>query len=113
MALKTNVYIDGFNLYYGCVRNTPPRWLDLSALCTKLLPKNKINRIRYFTALVTPRGTVNKSNRSNRECCRPRHRARSYHFVVAVWRAKEAESGQMEVFSLSAKSLGEPNIVAS
>jgi uncharacterized LabA/DUF88 family protein len=55
MALKTNVYIDGFNLYYGCVRNTPHRWLDLSALCTKLLPKNKINRIRYFTALVTPR----------------------------------------------------------
>jgi len=55
MALKMNVYIDGFNLYYGCVRNTPHHWLDLSALCTKLLPKNKINRIRYFTALVTPR----------------------------------------------------------
>lgn len=30
-------------------------WLDLSALCTRLLPTNEINRIRYFTALVTPR----------------------------------------------------------
>lgn len=55
MALKTNVYIDGFNLYYGCIRHTPYKWLDLAALCTRLLPKNQINRIRYFTALVTPR----------------------------------------------------------
>ena len=55
MALKTNVYIDGFNLYYGCVRHTPYKWLDLAAFCARLLPKNQINRIRYFTALVTPR----------------------------------------------------------
>ena len=55
MAIKTNVYIDGFNLYYGCLRGTPHKWLDLSAFCTHLLPKNQINRIRYFTALVTPR----------------------------------------------------------
>ena len=55
MALKTNVYIDGFNLYYGCVRGTPYKWLDVAAFCARLLPKNQINRIRYLTALVTPR----------------------------------------------------------
>ena len=55
MALKTNVYVDGFNLYYGCVRGTPYKWLDVAAFCARLLPKNQINRIRYFTALVTPR----------------------------------------------------------
>jgi len=55
MALKANVYIDGFNLYYGCLRKTSYRWLDLAALCALLLPKNEIHRIRYFTALVTPR----------------------------------------------------------
>ncbi len=55
MALKTNVYIDGFNLYYGCIRGTPHRWLDIAALCSRLLPRNMIHRIRYFTALVTPR----------------------------------------------------------
>jgi uncharacterized LabA/DUF88 family protein len=55
MALKTNVYIDGFNLYYGCIHDTPHAWLDMSALCARLLPNNQINRIRYFTALVTPR----------------------------------------------------------
>ena len=55
MRLKTNIYVDGFNLFYGCLRKTPYRWLDLSSLFQKLLPKNQIHRIRYFTALVTPR----------------------------------------------------------
>jgi uncharacterized LabA/DUF88 family protein len=55
MPLKTNIYIDGFNLYYGCLRKTSYRWLDLAAFCQKLLPHNYIHRIRYFTALVTPR----------------------------------------------------------
>jgi hypothetical protein len=28
-VLKTRVYIDGFNLYYGLLRGTPHKWLDL------------------------------------------------------------------------------------
>ena len=50
--MKTNVYVDGFNLYYGCVKSTPYKWLDLSALCRILLPKHQIHRIRYFTSRV-------------------------------------------------------------
>jgi hypothetical protein len=50
----TNVYIDGFNLYYGCLRRTPYKWLDLEALCHRLLPNDTIHRIRYFTANVHP-----------------------------------------------------------
>lgn len=53
--MKTNVYIDGFNLYYGCVKGTPYRWLNLAQLCQVLLPTDCIHRIRYFTALVQPR----------------------------------------------------------
>jgi len=53
--VKTNVYVDGFNLYYGAVKNTPYRWLDLRALSQCILPENTIQRIRYFTALVDPR----------------------------------------------------------
>ncbi|MEX0993594.1 MAG: NYN domain-containing protein [Solirubrobacterales bacterium] len=53
--MKTNVYIDGFNLYYGCLKDRPYRWLDLSALCRNVLPKDQIHRIRYFTALVDAR----------------------------------------------------------
>jgi uncharacterized LabA/DUF88 family protein len=51
----TNVYIDGFNLYYGALKGTPNKWLDPLALCGKLFPRNKIDRIRYFTAVVDAR----------------------------------------------------------
>lgn len=53
--MRTNVYIDGFNLYYGAVKGTPYKWLNLSKLCTFLLPQHAINRIRYFSALIQPR----------------------------------------------------------
>jgi len=50
-----NVYVDAFNLYYGAVKDTPYRWLDLDALCRRLFPRDAINRIRYFTAIVSGR----------------------------------------------------------
>ena len=53
--MKANVYVDGFNLYYGCLKDTPYLWLNLSELCNLLLPNHKINRIRYFTAQLNPR----------------------------------------------------------
>jgi uncharacterized LabA/DUF88 family protein len=53
--MRTNLYVDAFNLYYGCLKGTPYRWLDLAALCRRLLPNDEINRIRYFTALVSAR----------------------------------------------------------
>lgn len=49
------VYIDGFNLYYGAVKGTRYKWVDLAALCRRLLPKDQIVEIRYFTALITAR----------------------------------------------------------
>ena len=52
---RTNVYIDGFNLYYGAIRGTRYHWLDLAELCRRLLPGHKIHRIRYYTARVKAR----------------------------------------------------------
>jgi uncharacterized LabA/DUF88 family protein len=53
--MKTNIYIDGFNLYYGCIKNTPYHWLDVGKMCRLLLPNDEINKIKYFTALVEAR----------------------------------------------------------
>lgn len=50
--MNSYVYIDGFNLYNGAVRNTPYKWLDIGALCGALLPGSTILKIRYFTAAV-------------------------------------------------------------
>ncbi len=55
--MTTNIYIDGFNLYYGALRKTPYRWLNLETLCQLLLPNNTIGQIKYFTALVSARPT--------------------------------------------------------
>ena len=53
MPLVTNVYIDGFNFYYRCVKGTPYKWLDISKWATGLLaPDFTIKRIRYYTARV-------------------------------------------------------------
>ena len=55
MALRTNVYVDGFNLYYGALRKIPYRWLDLRELCRCILGSgHALRRIRYFTADVKP-----------------------------------------------------------
>ena len=52
---SVNIYVDGFNLYYGCLKDTDYRWLDIGALCHRLVPSNRINRIRYFTSRISAR----------------------------------------------------------
>lgn len=52
---RTYVYVDGFNLYYGALKGTSFRWLDLDAFCRLLLPKNDVQKIKYFTARVSLR----------------------------------------------------------
>lgn len=50
-----NVYIDGFNLYYGCLKATPCRWLDLGAFSRAVVPRRyTIQDIKYYTAKVKP-----------------------------------------------------------
>ena len=53
--MKANIYVDGFNLYYGALKNTPYRWLDIAKLCRIMLPRDTIHQIKYFTAFVNPR----------------------------------------------------------
>lgn len=53
--MKTFVYVDAFNLYYGAAKDTPYKWLDLQALFRIMIPRNTIACIKYFTARVQPR----------------------------------------------------------
>ena len=62
----TNIYVDTFNLYYGLLKGSPYRWLDIQKLCQVELPANQINRIRCFTARVIARpGDPDQRNRQN------------------------------------------------
>lgn len=53
-ARKTAVYVDGYNLCYGRLRDTPFKWLDLVALFTALLRVQdnaaELQAVRFFTA---------------------------------------------------------------
>ena len=53
--VKTFIYIDAFNLYFGAVRNTPFKWLNIDQLCRIVLPRHEITQIKYFTARVNAR----------------------------------------------------------
>ena len=53
--LRTIVYVDGFNFYYGQVKNGPHKWLDLTRLFKAVLgEENDLIKIKYFTARVQP-----------------------------------------------------------
>jgi uncharacterized LabA/DUF88 family protein len=59
-SVKTSVYIDGFNFYYGCFRlgrsgssrcSPADKWLNLRLLADQLaLPEGTVHQVHYFTA---------------------------------------------------------------
>ena len=45
--MRTYIYVDGFNLYYRALKQTPFKWLDLSGLFRDVLkPHHDILKIR-------------------------------------------------------------------
>jgi len=52
MPPRTIIYIDGFNLYYGAVRGSAFKWLNLQRFFQLLRPHDNILKVHYFTALV-------------------------------------------------------------
>ena len=52
MPNRSVVYIDGFNFYYGAVKGTPWKWLDLQAYWERIRQDDDIRQIYYFTSQV-------------------------------------------------------------
>lgn len=54
--MRTSVYVDAFNLYYGALRKTPYKWLDVVDLARLLLnQRHTVTKVKYFTARVSAR----------------------------------------------------------
>ena len=58
---RTIVYVDGFNLYYGAVKGTPYKWLDIQKIFQFLRPHDDLQVIRYFTAFISGPRAANQS----------------------------------------------------
>lgn len=57
MKLRSIVYVDGFNLYYGALKGDPYKWLDLGRYFALLRVDDDIQVIRYFSAPVSGKST--------------------------------------------------------
>lgn len=57
--MRTIVYIDGYNFYFGVLRNTAYKWLDIVSLvkhiCHVQNPKLDVVAVKFFTAPVITR----------------------------------------------------------
>lgn len=52
--MRVHVYVDGFNLYYGALKRSPYRWLNLVELAKNVLPPTEtVEKVKYFTARVS------------------------------------------------------------
>jgi hypothetical protein len=49
-------YVDGFNFYYGAVKDHPEfKWINFGALCDSLMTRSEVIAVRYYTARVEDR----------------------------------------------------------
>lgn len=72
LNMKTIVYIDGLNLYYGALKDTPYRWLDLKLLSNNWLQKTPykqcdITDIKYFTSRAIGKPSIVQNQQSQKK----------------------------------------------
>jgi uncharacterized LabA/DUF88 family protein len=80
--VRTRIYIDGYNFYYGCLKGTPYKWLDLVKLFEEhIMPRSGVNNatlhddvgIKYFTAEITNKAATDLNSVNDQ---------RSYHHAL-------------------------------
>lgn len=53
LTKRSVIYIDGFNFYYGALKNSPYKWLNLQTYFERLRQDDDVQKIWYFTARVS------------------------------------------------------------
>jgi len=106
--MRTYVYIDGFNLYYGCVDGTNLKWLDIVGLCRELLPNDTIERVHYCTALT--KDTQRDPTKSVRQQTFIRA-LETFPEIQVTYGSFLANKKKMPLAAGSAAELADPNIV--
>ena len=96
--MRTYIYVDGFNFYYGALKNTPCKWLDLLAFFANTLqPHHEILKVKYFTARVsdTPNNPFNSQRQDAYLRALQKHRTEIEvhlgHFISQIKNVKLVE----------------------
>lgn len=99
---RTIVYIDGYNFYYGRLKGTPYKWLDVvklfeNSIINQQLPTTRMTLVKFFTADVLNNFS---SSGSGQQMQQRYHNAlttlypdkltiiKGYHSVESVWMPK-------------------------
>jgi 6-hydroxy-3-succinoylpyridine 3-monooxygenase len=53
LSKRSIIYIDGFNFYYGAIKDSESKWLNLQEYFERLRKDDEIQKIFYFTAKVS------------------------------------------------------------
>lgn len=81
--MRTRVYIDGYNLYFGSLKGTPYKWLNPVSLVEKLLKRSgSCNTfldplsVKYFTAEINARAATDPNSLNDQ---------RAYHLALNLF----------------------------
>ena len=61
--MKTNVYVDGLNLYYGALKKTNYEWLNIELFVNNLCKEFTIGKIKYYSAKIKARREDNNEDK--------------------------------------------------
>ena len=90
--MKTRIYIDGYNLYYGCLKRTPYKWLDIFKLFDDYILPSSASKahtndnlsIKFFTANIVEKAATSKDSLADQQAY---HRALTFN----------SSNGQLEI----------------
>lgn len=100
MVKNAIVYLDGYNFYYGCLRNSTHKWLDLVLLFKNILhiqdPNINLVKLNYFTSHALARyarhGTISVHAQSSyHRALKQLHNSRKFEIILGSHELKEIE----------------------
>jgi uncharacterized LabA/DUF88 family protein len=100
MAKNAIVYLDGYNFYYGCLRQTSYKWLDLVTLFKNILyiqdPEINLIKVNYFTSSALARYARNgaaseKAQTSYHNALKQLYKPRRFEIILGSHELKQVE----------------------
>lgn len=120
--MKTRIYIDGYNLYYGCLKGTPYKWLDIVKLFQEhVLPSSSPSTsvlhhcgVKFFTADIVEKAATSRDSRKDQQTYHRAlslfHDAATLQIIKGYYSVTKARAFQIEG-SAPAKNPNECNLV--
>lgn len=104
---RVAVYVDGYNLYYGRIRGTTFKWLDVVALFDRLInehdPNSQVDKVKFFSSPALAKFATNKqaSHEAQQNYHRALERKHPSRFVLKLGiHIFDDRGSTMPVFSL-------------